>query len=151
MDADYVKVMSLLPSRATSAANPFIGTAAGTILDLIRSRAMVQYVAPFSSVSISTMGEAFGMNSGGDDCRGGEIGRERLGEGRIDLIDKVCPSACARGPALTNQVLDVRSPNPRSKMIKHAYETGRTTTEATAAALVRMRMWVQQQPFKNCF
>lgn len=101
MDADYVKVMSLLAhAEPNLLLNPFIGTSAGTLLDLIRSRAMVQYVAPFSSVSISTMGEAFGMTQEAMVAEVEKLVERGLVKGRIDLIDKVRLSARNCGSSL---------------------------------------------------
>lgn len=92
MDADYVKVMSLLAhAEPQLLLNPFIGASAGTVLDLIRSRAMVQYVAPFSSVSIGTMGEAFGMTQEAMLVEVEKLVERRHIAGRIDLIDKASP------------------------------------------------------------
>jgi COP9 signalosome complex subunit 1 len=71
--------------------NPFVAPHLSNLMDLIRTRAIVQYIQPFSSVDLATMSNSLGMSQ---DILLMEI--ERLVEkgkikGRIDLIDQVRP------------------------------------------------------------
>jgi hypothetical protein len=54
-------------------------------MDLMRTRAIVQYIQPFSSVDLATMSNSLGMSQDMLLVEKGKI------KGRIDLIDQVCP------------------------------------------------------------
>lgn len=69
--------------------NPFLSAHVPALIRAINTRAIVQYIQPFSTVSLETMSSATGI---GEDALLLEI--EELLEkgqikGRIDLIDKV--------------------------------------------------------------
>lgn len=75
--------------QPTMLLNPFVAPHLTAIMDLIRTRAIVQYIQPFSSVDLATMSKSLGMSQ---DILLWEI--EQLVErgkikGRIDLIDQV--------------------------------------------------------------
>jgi COP9 signalosome complex subunit 1 len=65
------------------------------IISLIQTRAVVQYVAPFSTVKIETMSKAFNMDPRGMLFEVEQLARDGRIQGRIDLIDGV--SLCRAG------------------------------------------------------
>ncbi len=105
--------------------NPFLAPHAPDLLQKIRQRALVQYVAPFSSVRISQMAEAFGTD---EDAMVYEVCQ--LAEGgsivaRVDLVDRV---------------LSIKESDPRAEAFRSALEGGRKITAETQANVLRMRL-----------
>jgi hypothetical protein len=86
-----------LTSQPQLVLNPFLYQHTVDLISLIQTRAIVQYVAPFSSIKIDTMARAFDRNTD-DMLREVEylVGEGRI-EGRVDLIDGVSLIAACWG------------------------------------------------------
>jgi len=109
----------------------------GNLMNLIRSRAIVQYLEPFETARIARMAEAFGFS---------EQRMERdvvalIGAGdlkaRIDGRDKVRPLEWAR---LTGQVIKAHAPSQRNALFKSAYEVGEFIDRSTRAMQLRTKL-----------
>ena len=92
----WVRALLSADVQPTLLLNPFIAPHLTSLMDLIRTRAIVQYIQPFSSVDLATMSNSLGISQ---DMLLMEI--EQLVEkgkinGRIDLIDKVCPASSCK-------------------------------------------------------
>jgi len=70
--------------------NPFIAPHLTAIMDLIRTRAIVQYIQPFSSVDLATMSSSLGMSQETLLMEIEQLVEQGKIKGRIDLIDQVC-------------------------------------------------------------
>jgi hypothetical protein len=60
-------------------------------MDLMRTRAIVQYIQPFSSVDLATMSKSLGMSQDMLLMELEQLVEKGKIKGRIDLIDQVCP------------------------------------------------------------
>lgn len=69
--------------------NPFLSSHATSLGKLIKTRSIVQYVEPFSSVKISTMASAFRVSEKDMMYTVDELVSDGSIKGRIDFIDKV--------------------------------------------------------------
>lgn len=105
--------------------NPFLARHTPDLLQQIRQRALVQYVAPFSSVRISQMAAAFETNEDAmmlEVCQLAEGGNIKA---RIDLVDRV---------------ISIKSKDPRADAFRSALDGGRRITAQTQANVLRMRL-----------
>lgn len=105
--------------------NPFLARHTPDLLRQIRQRALVQYVAPFSSVRISQMATAFETDEDTmvyEVCQLAEGGNIKA---RIDLVDRV---------------VSIRSKDPRGDAFRSTIEGGRKITAQTQANVFRMRL-----------
>jgi len=69
--------------------NPFLSLHMQALIDLIQTRSIVQYVAPFSSVRIGIMAQAFGLADEEMLRQVEELIEDKRIYGKIDLIDLV--------------------------------------------------------------
>ena len=69
--------------------NPFLFPHVSALSDLIRTRSIVQYVAPFSSVRVDVMANAFGLAEPEMMRQLEALVEEKRIRGKIDLIDRV--------------------------------------------------------------
>ncbi|WWD20026.1 hypothetical protein CI109_104499 [Kwoniella shandongensis] len=126
VDAKYGDVMTLLRRAAPILLlNPFLSEHSTTLIDLIKSRSIVQYVQPFSTIQISTMAQAFGLPENEMLGLVEDLVQRKEIKGKIDLIDKV---------------VSMTSPNHRGEMFETALKVGRTSSEMTQAAMLRMKL-----------
>lgn len=105
--------------------NPFLARHTSHLLQKIRQRALVQYVAPFSSVRISQMAEAFETDEEEmvyEVCQLAEDGNITA---RVDLVDRV---------------LSIKEKDPRAEAFRLALEGGCQITAETQANVFRMRL-----------
>lgn len=121
------------------ALNMWIAAHVKNLRRYIMERSIVQYVEPFSSVKLAIMASAFNVS---ETEMGDQV--ERLIwsgaiKGRIDLVDKVSPDPRTDGQADV-QVLEVKAPDARRRLINNALKTGAETVSSTQAALFRMRL-----------
>jgi COP9 signalosome complex subunit 1 len=72
--------------------NPFLSAHVQSLIDLIQTRSVVQYVAPFSSVRIEVMAQAFAVGIEEMSRQVEKLVEEKRVLGKIDLIDLV--SSC---------------------------------------------------------
>jgi hypothetical protein len=69
--------------------NPFLSHYVRDLINLIQTRAVVQYVAPFSSVKIEIMAKAFDRSVGNMLYEVEGLVKDGRIQGRVDLIDGV--------------------------------------------------------------
>ncbi|WWC65557.1 uncharacterized protein I303_108175 [Kwoniella dejecticola CBS 10117] len=126
VDAKYGEVMRLLyRSEPTLLLNPFLSAHAQTLLELIQTRCILQYVQPFSTIHIPLMANSFGL-APGEMLGLVEILVERREiKGKIDLID---------------QVLVMKDPDYRGGMFTNALKVGKKASDVTQSAILRMKM-----------
>ncbi|GMK54863.1 hypothetical protein CspeluHIS016_0114490 [Cutaneotrichosporon spelunceum] len=105
--------------------NQFIARHTPALLQKIRQRAVVQYVAPFSSVRISQMAEAFGTDEDAMVYEVCELAENGSISARVDLVDRV---------------FSIKEDDSRAKAFRSALEEGYKITAATQANVFRMRL-----------
>ncbi|KAK8849405.1 hypothetical protein IAR55_004737 [Kwoniella newhampshirensis] len=126
VDAKYGEVMTLLRRAAPILLlNPFLSRHATTLIGLIRTRSIVQYVQPFSTIQISTMAQAFGLPEIEMLLLVEDLVKNKEIEGKIDLIDKV---------------LKMNLPDYRGEMFESALKVGKKSSALTQAAMLRMKL-----------
>ena len=80
--------------------NPFLSSHANALARLIKTRSIVQYVEPFSSVKIATMASAFGVTEKDMMHTVEELISDGSIKGRIDSIDRVSRESGSPGQSL---------------------------------------------------
>ncbi|WVQ79475.1 hypothetical protein IAT38_001574 [Cryptococcus sp. DSM 104549] len=126
VDAKYRDVMTLLRrAEPVLLLNPFLSIHTRSLVNIIETRAIVQYVQPFSSVQISTMAQAFGSDEGAILETVEKLVATKEVKGKIDLIDNV---------------LVIDSPDYRGAMFEAALRVGKKSSDMSQAAFLRMSL-----------
>ncbi|KAK4689314.1 COP9 signalosome complex subunit 1, partial [Tremellales sp. Uapishka_1] len=126
MDASYSEVMEICKKAEPGLLlNPHLSASTTSLLKMIQTRSITQYVLPFSSVKISIMSQAFGLSEGDMLIQVEDLVAKKQVEGKIDLIDKI---------------LVIQKKDERKDLFKNAWRVGTETTKSTMAALLRMRL-----------
>jgi len=105
--------------------NPFLSPHTTDLLLLIRTRGIVQYLSPFSSVRIPAMATAFGTDEDemlAEVCRLAERGDIPV---KVDLVDRV---------------LKIKEKDPRADAFHAALENGTAMTNLAIGNVFRMRL-----------
>ncbi|WWD04033.1 hypothetical protein V865_002096 [Kwoniella europaea PYCC6329] len=126
VDADYGQVMRLLyKSEPILLLNPFLSAHTTTLIDLIQTKCILQYVQPFSSIRIQTMANSFGLTE----------------EQMLGLVEGLVEGKEIRGKIdLIDHVIQMTEPDYRNEMFKNAYQVGKKVSEVTQSAILRMKM-----------
>lgn len=105
--------------------NPFLSPHAPELLSQIRTRGIVQYLSPFSSVRISAMAEAFGTDESAmltEVCILAELGSIAV---KVDLVDRV---------------LKITEKDLRANAFRNGLTNGTAMTQTAIANVFRMRL-----------
>ncbi|KAL1409446.1 hypothetical protein Q8F55_003429 [Vanrija albida] len=126
VDARYGDVIVLLgQAEPHMLLNPFLAPHTARLVELIRTRAIKQYITPFSSVRISAMAQAFGST---EDAILAEVaGLAEAGDlkVKIDLIDRI---------------LTIKDKDPRADAFRNALDVGHKANTLTQASTLRLRL-----------
>jgi COP9 signalosome complex subunit 1 len=105
--------------------NPLLSAHTPDLLSRIRTRGIVQYLSPFSSVRVSAMATAFGTDEDAmlaEVCALAERGDIPV---KVDLVDRV---------------LRIDERDPRAQAFRKAIEGGSATTALAIGSTFRMRL-----------
>ncbi|KLT39155.1 PCI-domain-containing protein [Cutaneotrichosporon oleaginosum] len=105
--------------------NPFLAAHTADLLKKIRQRALVQYIAPFSSVRIAQMAAAFETAEDAMVHEVCQLAEDGSVQARVDLVDRV---------------LTIKEKDMRAEAFRSALEGGRKITADTQANVFRMRL-----------
>lgn len=137
VDAQYGDALAILTKAEVSSnifhissqpfllLNPFLSQHTPSLIGEIRTRALVQYLTPFSSVRVSAMASAFGADEAAmlsEVCTLAENGSITA---RIDLVDRI---------------LSLPTKDPRASAFHSAVRHGVKITAQTQDKMFRMRM-----------
>ncbi|ORX38038.1 cop9 signalosome complex subunit 1 [Kockovaella imperatae] len=126
MDAQYGQVSSTLAKHEPFfLLTPFLYPHTQILINLIKSRSIVQYIEPFSSIRIDTMATAFGLSVANTLETIESLIKDGKVRGRIDLID---------------MVLTISSVDLRAQVYDRAFAVGKTILPQTHGALIRMKL-----------
>ncbi|EIW72319.1 hypothetical protein TREMEDRAFT_14118, partial [Tremella mesenterica DSM 1558] len=126
VDARYADVEVLMKKNEWMILlNPFLSPHSKKIQGLVRTKALVQYTEPFSSVSVHMMSQALGVKAELllEDLE--KLVEEGRINGKIDLIDGV---------------LQMKQPDPGHELRMNAIKLGTATNEATRYAILRLKL-----------
>lgn len=119
------EVQQLLTHQPYLLLNPLLAPHTARLVSLIRTRAIKQYITPFSSVRISAMAQAFGSTE--DEILAEVASLAEAGDlkVKIDLIDRI---------------LTIKDKDARADAFRSALDVGAKANAVTQASTLRMRL-----------
>lgn len=105
--------------------NPLLSPHTADLISMIRTRGIVQYLSPFSSVRVSAMAEAFGANEETMLAEVCQLAEDDEIPVSVDLVDRI---------------LKVKERDARGDAFRGAMTSGSSITSIAQANVFRMRL-----------